>query len=65
MSEWESDFKEFRKQLKQRMLIGEEEYGGTSFDRHPTEIIREIQEELLDVCNWSFILWRRMENLIV
>ena len=65
MDDWESDFKKFRKQLKVRMVQGQEDYGDTSFDLPPTELILEIQEELLDVCNWSFILWRRMENLIV
>ena len=65
MDDWESDFKRFRKLLKNRMYIGEIEYGDSSFDRHPVEIVKEIQEELLDVCNWSFIMWRRMEKLVV
>jgi hypothetical protein len=47
--------------LKGRMKAGHEEYGDVSFSKDPEETIEELQEELLDVSGWGFILWQRLE----
>jgi hypothetical protein len=48
-----------------RMEAGEREYGDASFNRSAPETVREIQEELLDVANWAFILWCKMDKLVL
>ena len=40
-----------------RMLVGQDEYQGTSFRRSPQSLGSEIMEELLDIIGWSFIAW--------
>ena len=65
MDHWEKDFNRFYEMMEDRMWKGEHEYGNTSFKTTPKETITEIQEELLDVANWSFILWRKLDNIIV
>lgn len=57
-----SRFSEFVMLAKARLERGEEEYGDSSFDLPPEILIDEIQEELLDVTNWSFILWETLER---
>ena len=34
-----------------------------SLDRPSVELAGEIEEELLDICAWSFILWTRLRGL--
>ncbi len=46
-----------------RLEKGRETYGDRSFDRPPDELVDEVEEELLDVAGWGFILWCRMESL--
>ena len=45
------------------MERGEIEYGSKSFSADPVKLAEEIQEELLDVSNWAFILWCRMREI--
>lgn len=52
---------EFSRQVEHRLQKGLEEYGDRSFSARPTELVREISEELLDVSAWSFILWARLQ----
>ena len=52
----ESQLQEFFSRVRERLLQGAKEYGDKSFERTPEEIRKEIEEELLDVCAWSFIL---------
>jgi len=33
--------------------------------RDPADLLSEIEEELLDVCGWSFVLWCRLHRLRV
>jgi len=56
-------FPAFMEQVRARMEKGAAAYGDASFSRPPEELSREIAEELLDVCGWSFILWTRIETL--
>lgn len=46
-----------------RLNKGRGAYGDRSFSKRPDDLVSEIQEELVDVCAWSFILWQRLENV--
>ena len=56
-------FDAFVSAVASRLCVGEREYGNRSFARPPLELVGEIEEELFDVCAWSFILWRRIRAL--
>ena len=62
---WSFDWYKFTDEMRIRMEEGEDEYGDASFQTDPAETVREIQEELLDVANWSFILWCKMDKLVL
>lgn len=49
--------------LRARLDAGRQEYGPESFTRSPTELRAEIEEELLDVAGWAFVLWVRVRHL--
>jgi hypothetical protein len=44
------------------MQAGAKEYGAVSFTRSPGDLAGEIEQELFDICGWSFILWYRLER---
>ena len=48
-----------------RLQQGRVAYGDRSFFHEPDRLVREIEEELLDVAVWAFILWTRMRRLPV
>lgn len=54
------DFLHFTAAAALRLEQGRETYGDRSFTLPPAELVREIEEELLDVAAWSFILWCRV-----
>ncbi len=58
-----ADFEEFTKAIRKRLYQGAKEYGSRSFERPPAELLSEIEEELLDVCGWSYILWARLRDI--
>jgi hypothetical protein len=43
--------------------MGRLQYGDRSFSHEPSKLVKEIREELLDICGWSFILCRRLDKL--
>jgi hypothetical protein len=49
--------------LAARLEKGREVYGDRSFSLTPLELTKEVEEEILDVCAWSFILWMRLRAL--
>lgn len=53
----------FTAAVARRLEAGRVVYGDRSFTRPPGELVAEIEEELLDVCAWSFILWHRVQGL--
>lgn len=59
LEHWE----DFCKEIRTRLVTGKREYGDSSFERSLPRILSEIQDELKDVCGWSFILHRRIEEL--
>jgi hypothetical protein len=56
-------FPEFVEQVRARLAQGAREYGDRSFDRPISELLGEIEQELLDVCGWSFLLWCKLRAL--
>jgi hypothetical protein len=57
------EFANFVDDMMDRLDVGEEEYGDRSFSNDPLLLACEIQQELLDVANWAFIMHNRIENL--
>ena len=57
------DWPQFMVLVRARMDKGREVYGDRSFCRPPAELAGEVEEELLDVAGWSFILWNRVRAL--
>jgi len=49
--------------VKARLEIGARMYGDASFESPSDCVAVEIQQELLDVMGWGFILWERMQAL--
>ena len=54
---------QFIEALRARLDAGRREYGPQSFTRSPVELRGEIEEELLDVAGWAFVLWVRVRLL--
>ncbi len=46
-----------------RLEQGAQTYSDRSFEQAPDVLVGEIEQELLDVCAWSFILWCRIRAL--
>jgi hypothetical protein len=46
-----------------RLDAGQLEYGDRSFSRPSSELLDEIEEELLDVIGWAYPLWCRLRKL--
>jgi len=49
--------------VETRLQQGRTVYADRSFDAAPAALASEIEQELLDVCAWSFILWTRLRAL--
>jgi len=50
-------------ELRSRLKVGAECYGEKSFDKTDGRLLQEIQEEILDIAGWSYILWAKIERL--
>ncbi len=53
----------FTEAVLSRLRVGAAEYGDESLDADPDRLAREIQEELLDVMGWAFLLWAKMQAI--
>lgn len=53
----------FAAAVRARLEAGRQAYGDRSFDRPPTELLGELQQEALDLAGWGFVLWARLEAL--
>lgn len=60
---WKSYWPEFESEMKMRLEQGFKDYGDGSFSRPPRELLAEVEQELMDVVGWSFILWVRIKLL--
>jgi hypothetical protein len=59
----ERELARFWLRLRERLEAGARSYGDASFRREPAELAGEIEQELLDVCGWAFVLWCRLGRL--
>ena len=54
-------WEEMAEQIAQRLAEGDLEYAHDPADKKDTQtLIREIEEEILDVCAWGLFLWQRV-----
>jgi len=53
----------YKKELYKRLLNGFREYGDASFKRSSADLIKELQQETLDVAGWGLILWVKLEEM--
>lgn len=53
-------FEKFVSDVRARLDAGRETYADRSFGRDPRDLIHELQEELVDVCGWGYILSMRL-----
>ena len=53
----------YQAELTARLEAGSKAYGGASFTQTSPQLVSEIQQELLDVSGWAFILWCRLQTL--
>jgi len=60
---WNIHWHEFVGRVETRLDAGEREYGDKSFTSPPLETLREIEEELLDVVGWGYIMWTKMRKI--
>lgn len=54
---------EFVAKMRKRLRAGADAYGDVSFSRDPLQLIDEVEQELLDVAGWSWILYHRLQKL--
>jgi hypothetical protein len=57
------DLPEFQRILDARLDQGRRQYGDGSFSKDPLELVKEMQQETLDIAGWGFILWRRLKEM--
>jgi len=62
-SDDDAEVARFLSMVRARLEQGRREYGDRSFSRAPTELIGEIEEELLDVVGWSAVLFAKVQRL--
>lgn len=53
----------FFEKVRRRLEAGAREYGDSSFNGSTINTIEEIEEELLDVVGWGYILWTKLNRL--
>lgn len=59
MKPWTKYFEELEKRIERGAI----EYGDKSFDKSTEKLLGEIQEEILDIAGWSYILWEKLERM--
>jgi hypothetical protein len=59
----DGSFLKFVDKVLYRLKEGQREYGNKSFSMEPDVLLTEIEEEILDICGWAYILHTRMEKL--
>ena len=57
------EFDAFVSQVRGRVEQGARDYGDRSFDLPPARLLKEIHEEVLDVCGWAFIAHVKIKRM--
>jgi hypothetical protein len=58
------DFPGFVAAQLRRLEKGRELYGDQSLEKTPSQVLREVREEIEDICGWSYWAWRTVTRLI-
>jgi hypothetical protein len=53
----------FIEAVEARLAAGARAYGDASLRRLPVDLAAEVEQELLDVAGWGFLLWVRIRGL--
>jgi len=53
----------FADEIRRRLEAGKCLYGDASFQARPAALVREIDQEIMDIIGWSFILHVRLAAL--
>jgi hypothetical protein len=64
MTDWHDNFQRFAAAVADRLEAGASTYGDRSFSLDLVSLLGEIDQELHDVCGWSFIAHTRIEKLL-
>lgn len=59
----ETDWPDFVTSLSARLRVGAKTYGDKSFTRPLSELLEEIEQELLDQAGWAFIAYCRLQEM--
>lgn len=59
----EAQWREFVGRVEKRLEQGAKEYGDASLKAPPKALAGEIEEEILDIVGWGFLLWLRMKTV--
>lgn len=63
MKDWtKEDFLDFMQILLSRLEMGRQVYGMASLHKTQEELIEEVNQEVLDICGWSFIRWYQLRQ---
>jgi hypothetical protein len=57
------DFEDFSARVRRRLESGRIEYGDQSFKADSLVLLDEIEQELLDINGWSYVLFARIRKL--
>lgn len=63
MAKWLHVWPEFSDKLRTKLAKGYAYYGDKSFKGSPLNTIDEIEEELIDICGWSIMLYYKLKVL--
>jgi hypothetical protein len=53
----------FAEAVRARLEAGRAAYGDRSFSREPAELLGELEQEVLDLAGWGFVLFQRLEAM--
>lgn len=56
-------FATFVAEVSRRLEAGARAYGDRSFGADPSQLVREIEQEALDLAGWGFVLWSRLRAM--
>ena len=46
-----------------RLREGQDLYKDRAFSADPISLLNEIQEEILDICGWGYVLYKRLDKV--
>lgn len=53
----------FLRLLEERFQKGAEEYGDRSYRKCYSDLIDEIEQEIVDICGWAFFVFHRLHEM--